>query len=121
MDKVVRIYNIYSEYEDTRLVGKIHEDNKGNMQVEVLVPYEYNYFPPDLLGINRDWELDDTVQIIRWLETRVIPKTRQFLREALDAVKLPEWDLVQLLKLNKGRVVDDKFYVDIEEMSSENF
>lgn len=115
-----RIYNIYSEYEETKLVGKIHEDNTGNMVVEVLVPYEYNYFPPDLLGIFRDWERDDTEQTIYWLESRVVPKSRQFLREMLDAVNLPEWDLVQLLKLNKGRVVDDKFFIEIEEFDNEN-
>ena len=51
-----RVYNIYSEYKEIRLVGKIHEDSKGNMIVEVLVPDEYNFFPVDLLGIFRDWE-----------------------------------------------------------------
>ena len=110
-----RIYNIYSEYKDLRLVGKIHEDNKGAMFVEVLVPDEYNYFPIDLLGPHRDWERDDTEQILRWLETRVVPRNRQFLREMLDAYKIPEWDLVTLLKLNKGRACDDKFFIEIEE------
>lgn len=32
-----RIYNIYSEYGDLRLVGKIHEDENENLRVEVLV------------------------------------------------------------------------------------
>lgn len=110
-----RIYNIYSEYEDLRLVGKIHEDEDENLRVEVLVPMEYNYFPIDLLGPHRNWELDDTEQNRRWLETRVVPKNRQFLRDMLDAYKIPEWDLVTLLKLNHGRVVDDEFYIEIEE------
>ena len=111
-----RVYNIYSEYEpEVKLVGKIHEDERKNLIVEVLVPDDYNCFPPDLLGLNRDWEKDDTAQTRHWLETRVVPKTRQFLREMLDAQKLPEWDLVTLLKLNKGRVWDDKFYIEIEE------
>ena len=114
---ISRVYYIYSEYEEgePKLVGKIHEDSEGNLKVEVLVPYEYNYFPPDLLGIYRDWEIDDTPTIRRWLESRVVPRTRQFLRVMLDAYKLPEWDLIELLKLNRGRVSDDKFYVDVEE------
>lgn len=111
-----RIYNIYSEYEGLRLVGKIHEDENENLTVEVLVPIEYNYFPIDLLGPHRDWELDDTEQIRRWLETRVVPKNRQFLRDMLDAYNIPEWDLVTLLKLNHGRVVDDKFYIEVKEI-----
>lgn len=110
-----RIYNIYSEYDELRLVAKIHEDKNENLVTEVLVPYEYKYFPIDLLGVNRDWDVNNTNQNRRWLESRVIPRTRQFLDDMLEAVKLPEWDLVQLLKLNKGRVVDDKFYIEIEE------
>lgn len=115
---MTRVYKVYSEYESKekpKLVAKIHEDEKENLLVEVLVPDDYNCFPPDLLGLNRDWEKDDTEQTRHWLETRVVPKTRQFLREMLDAEKIPEWDLVTLLKLNQGRVWDDKFYIEIEE------
>jgi hypothetical protein len=111
-----KVYEIYSEYEkDTKLVGKIHCNKEDKMYIEEFVPLDYNYFPVDLLGIYRDWERDNQANIIRWLESRVIPRNRQFLREILDMYRIPEWDLDTLLKLNHGRVTDDKFYVEIGE------
>lgn len=115
-DELHYIYKVYSEYEpgEPKLVAKIYEDVNGELLVKEMVDMDYNYFPPVLLGIFRDWERDDTPTIRRWLETRVVPKTRQFLREMLDAEGLPEWNLVDLLKLNQGRYCDDKFFIEVE-------
>jgi hypothetical protein len=109
-------YVIHSEYNKTDdIVGIIHCDSNCHYKVEVLVPKERHDFPVDLLGINRDWGEESQPEIIRWLESRVVPRNRQFLDQMLTANNIPEWDLDTLLKLNKGRVCDDKFYVEIED------
>lgn len=115
MGKEYRIYSDYVKKHD--LVGIIHCTLQENLEwyyrVEILVPPERLDFPIDLLGVNRDWGLESQPEIIRWLESRVVPRNRQFLNQMLEAVGLTEWDLDALLKLNKGRVTDDKFEVEI--------
>jgi hypothetical protein len=108
-------YIIHSEYRGTDdIVGIIHCDENNYYKVEVLVSSDRYDFPVDLLGPHRDWGEESQPEIIRWLESRVVPRNRQFLRQMLDAYNIPEWDLDTLLKLNHGRVCDDKFYVEIK-------
>lgn len=116
---VTKQYLIYSGYTNNELVGIIHSDDKENLVCEVLIPDDRYDFPIDLLGPHRDWERDDTLTIRRWLESRVIPPTRQFLRQMLDEYKIPEWDLDTLIKLNNGKSVNDKFSVKLEEIHNE--
>lgn len=106
-------YTIHSEYTNT-IVGKIYNNN-GIYTCELLCPEERYDFPITLFGTHREWERDDQATIIRWLESRVIPKDRQFLDEILRLHGLDHWDLETLLKLNQGRTVNDKFYLEIEE------
>lgn len=111
----MKTYIIYSGYSNNEIVGKIYCDKDNKLTCEVLIPDTRYDFPIDLLGPHRDWEKDDTATILRWLESRVVPRNRQFLRQMLDAYNIPEWDLDTLLKLNKGKTVNDKFSVDIIE------
>ena len=107
------IHSLYTGKDD--VVGIIHSNKDNKLYCEVLIPKNRLDFPINLLGPHRDWERDDTPTIKRWLESRVVPPTRQFLRQMLDDYKIPEWDLDTLLRLNQGKVCDDKFYIEIEE------
>lgn len=116
---ITKRYLIYSGYTNNELVGIINSDEKNKLTCEVLISKDRYDFPIDLLGPHRDWERDDTATIKRWLESRVVPPTRQFLRQMLDEYKIPEWDLDTLIKLNSGKSVNDKFSVILEEIQNE--
>lgn len=115
-----KVYLIYSDYNDEKdLCGKIHhtltKDLEDHYRVEIVGDKDRWDFPVDLLGLHRDWGEESQPEIIRWLESRVIPKNRQFLDTILSHYGLDRWDLDTLLKLNHGRVCDDKFSVEIAE------
>lgn len=112
-------YNIYSNYDGKHeLCGIIHCEVKDfdlHYRVEIIGDKDRWDFPVDLLGIHRDWGYESQPEIIRWLESRVVPKNRMWLDKILESVGLKEWDLDALLKLNKGKVCDDSFSVEIVE------
>lgn len=113
-------YNIYSNYDGKHdLCGIIHcevRDFDLHYRVEIIGDKDRWDFPVDLLGIHRDWGCESQPEIIRWLESRVVPKNRMWLAKILESVGLKEWDLDTLLKLNKGKVCDDSFSVEIVEV-----
>ena len=112
-------YNIYSNYnKESDLCGIIHCEIKDfdiHYKVEIIGDQDRWDFPVDLLGIHRDWGNESQPEIIRWLESRVVPKNRMWLDKILESVGMHEWNLDALLKLNQGRVSDDKFSVEIVE------
>ena len=117
-EHLLKTYIIYSNYEGkhdicAKIRSYLQDDHSEYYVVEQVGDPDRWDFPPDLLGVNRDWGLESQDEIIRWLESRVIPKTRQRLKEILFMNKLGYWDLDTLLKLNHGRVTDDKFEVEI--------
>ena len=113
-------YNIYNDYDGKHeLCGIIHceiREFEPYYIVEIVGNKDRYDFPVDLLGIHRDWGNESQPEIIRWLESRVVPKNRMWLDKILESVGLHEWDLDTLLRLNQGRVCDDEFSIEIVEV-----
>ena len=119
-EHLLKTYVIYSNYEGkhdicAKIYDYLQDDYSEYYVVEQVGDIDRWDFPPDLLGIHRDWGLESQDEIIRWLHSRVVPKTRQFLDVMLQAHGLTHWDLDALLRLNKGKVTDDMFEVAIVE------
>lgn len=112
-------YIIWSDYifdnkKEPDIIGIITVENDEIYKCELLCPENRFDFPIELFGLHRDWEIDDKATIIRFLESRVVPRNRQFIDEMLRQNGLDHWELDSLLKLNHGKSTDDKFRVEIE-------
>jgi hypothetical protein len=54
--------------------------------------------------------------ILDFLENRVIPPNRDYLKEILHQNGIYEYSWQELIKLNKGRTTDDYYRVEVEEV-----
>lgn len=54
-------------------------------------------------------------QFEEFLESRVVPKTRDRLEIALKAIGVPFWDPMLIIRKTEGRMLHDDFYIEIEE------
>ena len=111
---------IIKDYHTGQIVAEIIHNPTTNTYQSILHQEEGNWnYPIDLFGYNRDWE-SDTETCIDWLKNRVIPQTRQNLRQCLDAHNIACYDYDIMMKLNKGRCTDDNFEVEIVEENNEH-
>ncbi len=49
---------------------------------------------------------------LRWVQSRIIPSSRQNIREILETNKMSSYDEHTLLLKNKGRSCQDEFYIE---------
>lgn len=104
-------FNIYNKYTD-KLAAYIEIKNGVYRAVKV----DLEKYPINLFGIDDDIVEETRKNIIEhFLEGRVVPKNRQFLQETLESVGMCEWDLIKLMKLNRGMSCVDYFYVEVIE------
>ncbi|GHU57713.1 hypothetical protein AGMMS49975_23690 [Clostridia bacterium] len=71
-------------------------------------------YPISLFGIHKEKELAHK-NIEDWLKRRVVPKEREDIGEILAAAGLSKYDYLELIKLNRGRITDDDFELEIAE------
>lgn len=68
--------------------------------------------------------LRDTEQLLLFLKDRILPSNRMFLRERMMEARLDPNDWIGRLRLNKGMVYGDDYYIevkdDIDEESNTN-
>lgn len=76
---------------------------------EKKIPFLYNFAK------------DDSDSIYEFLKTRVLPKNRMFIGELLQKeFNSSEYNLFELLKLNKGCCYDDDIHFEIEDEKIEH-
>lgn len=56
-----------------------------------------------------------TEHLISFLESRILPSNRMFLDKHLKRCGIVEGDWVTMIVLNKGRVYDDEYYIEVEQ------
>lgn len=97
-----------------KIVGiLIYEKETKNYTIEIPmdvtekeVPYLFALFlKKGIRRLDNDWSM-------RWVQSRLIPNSRQSIREILRANGLDSYDEHQLLLKNEGRSCQDEFYIE---------
>ena len=52
----------------------------------------------------------------RFLEERCMPKSRAGIREYLETIGVDEYNPIEIIKKTKGRMAEDKQWLELEEM-----
>ena len=110
-------FEVYNDYTSKHIFDIYEDENTKEFSVRII---EKTGLPTLLCII--DWENAKVIQaarpnpdsecILAWLQDRVIPENRDYLKEILLANGLTEYNWRELIKLNHGRTTDDTFRVE---------
>ena len=106
MYKPAKTYEL-RQFDTTLLVFQAGIDDYGQISITGLEADKAreHLLPPVLFN-----NLDEH-NLFRWLDTRKIPKNRQYVQQILDAVGVEQGDTLGLLELSKGLSVNDSFWI----------
>lgn len=109
-NKIDRKYNIYSK-DDERVAEILVQKGEGTIEY-----YSLNILTEDKTNLPHLLQAEqiDSKYLCKFLKTRVLPR-RGHVIESLNRLGIEQYTWQDMIKLNSGRVVTDKFYVLLEE------
>lgn len=98
--------------------GKVYEKNIPLLQFEVKngKPIFIKYLNPNLRIFPIQFKLYKTKEeaLMAFLEDRLVPETRQNIREILHEMGLLYYDPIGIIRYNHGLQVDDTFWIEFK-------